>query len=591
MRVRRLFLVVAALAATASLSVALSHAAGSGSAKRPCRLPSSTPLWIDFGHGGTVPFWKLFARPGLVAAASNFFYPPQIRARGGSVVYIDLRFHNEIGSLTDPPDPSEIPDIANQLYDYAAASLQCTHPWIALDELFGARNATPWPANVARYRADVLEYLRVLAHRGAHPFLLVNSIPFTDGAAGDWWRQVAKVSDIVREVYFPAPRIWKQGPYVGSRTVRSAFRRGVSDFTSIGIPASRMGIVLGFQTGRGGGREGLKPAYRWFDTVKWQALAARQVAKETGLSTIWSWGWGLRKRAPHPRLDALDKAKAACVYLWTRKQSLCDGPRAAGRAFNPSLTQGQINLPRGVRCTVGSRKVLTSAIPKLARVTRDRQIAFTALYERAVTRPLSSVSASDVLRAERWVVETNFHGSTAAYHAALRKAHATVGEARDVLADEIVRLHVEQKLHVLAPTQGQVSAFYSNYADQLARSVRTKPAVPWLGASRGIAIEGFAPDRVFKFPRHRWSVVPSPFKTYLVQATGPSIALGATQLGKAAPAIRTALKWIERDDAWRGKVANLESRGLRRTACRRDQLPALDAVELTNYLPFLRLTA
>jgi hypothetical protein len=576
------------LAAAVAMAIALPHASGARATKRPCGLPSSQPLWIDFGHGGSVPFWKLFARPGLVTATANFLYPPQIRERGGSVVYIDLNFHRDIGGPGNPVDPATVPDLANELYDYAAASLQCRRPYIALNELFGAKNATPWPANVAQYRANVLTYLRVLARRGAHPFLLVNSIPFTDGAAGDWWRQVAKVSEIVREVYFPAPRIWKQGPYTGSRTVRSAFRRAITDFTSIGISSSRLGIMLGFQTGRGGGREGLTPAYRWYDTVKWQALAGRQVAHETGLSTLWSWGWGHHKG--RPRSEIQDKARAACVYLWVRRHSLCAGPAAAGRHFNRSLTQGQINLPAGERCTVGSQVVLGSAVRKLARVTRDPEIAFTAVYERAALRPLERPTAGQVLAAERWVVSTNFHGSVAEYHAALRKAHATVEIARDVLADELVRLRLEARLKVPAPTKGQIAAFYANYAQVLARAVRSRPAAPWLGGRRGVAIEGFAPDRVFKFPRHQWSVVRSPLKTYKVEATGPSMALGAEPLAQARPSIKAAITQIERDDAFRQKVARVETRALRHTACRRDILPALDAVELTDYLPFLGLT-
>jgi len=565
------------------MAAAVPHASGS-SAKRPCGLPSAQPLWIDFGHGGSVPFWKLFARPGLVTATANFLYPPQIRARGGSVVYIDLNFHRDL-IFSAPPDSGEVADLANELYDYAAASLQCTHPWIALNELFGAHNAPPWPDRVAQYRADVLLYLRILAHRGAHPFLLVPSYPSTDGVAGDWWRSVAKVSDIVREVYF-----YKQGAYMGSRTVRMAFRRAITDFTSIGIPAWRLGVMLGFQTGRGGGRQGLKPAYRWFDTVKWQALAARQVARETGLSTIWSWGWGHRRKDPHPQLDVQDKHKAACVYLWTRGQRLCDGPGAAGRRFNPSLTQGQINLPAGIRCTVGSKPIIAAAIRKLGRVTGDRDVAFTALYERAVTRSLVHPKLQQVRAAERWVVSTQFHGSIAAYDSALRKAHATVSEARDVLADEIVRLRVEQSLRVRAPTRGQVAAFYTNYAEVAARPVKTKPAAPWLGASHGIAIQGFAPDRVFTLPRQRWTVVRSPFASYLVEATGPTMPLGAIPPADARSAIKAALIGIARDDAYSGKVARLENDALRRTACRRDRLPALDVVDLTTYLPFLRLT-
>ena len=41
------------------------------------RLPDKTPLWIDFADG-SVPYWQMFARPGVIAAAANFIFPPQI---------------------------------------------------------------------------------------------------------------------------------------------------------------------------------------------------------------------------------------------------------------------------------------------------------------------------------------------------------------------------------------------------------------------------------------------------------------------------------------------------------------------------------
>ena len=195
----------------------------------------------------------------------------------------------------------------------------------------------------------MLVYLQTLAGRGARPFLLVNSTPYTDGTAGDWWRQVAQVSDIVREVYFPAPAIWKQGPVVGSRFMRVAFRKGISDFTSIGIPPTRLGLTLGFQTQTGtGGREGLA-LDKWLQTVKWQALAARQAAADLHFATVWSWGWGtFGTRGVDP-----DKPAAACVYLWTRSPSLCNGPDWAGDGFDASLTEGQIRLPSGIVCSIG----------------------------------------------------------------------------------------------------------------------------------------------------------------------------------------------------------------------------------------------
>ena len=109
----------------------------------------------------------------------------------------------------------------------------------------------------------------------------------------------------------------------GSRTLRNAFRQGVTDLTSIGIPPSKIGIFLGFHTNPGqGGRERLKPASAWFDTIKWQVLAIKQVSREIPLATVWSWGWGEWAAADRDP----DKPAAACVYLWTREPQPLRGP-------------------------------------------------------------------------------------------------------------------------------------------------------------------------------------------------------------------------------------------------------------------------
>ncbi len=477
-------------------------AAGTGKQPtRECRIPARMPLWIDFGHG-TVPFWRMFAKPGRVVATANFLYPPQIRARGAATVYIDLNFHREMGTLGEPTDPAEIPDLANGLYDYASASLQCRKPWIALNELWGATLPAPWPPTIVQYRANVLRFARILAARGGHPLLFLNSRPYTGGEAGQWWREIAKVSDIVREVYFQAPRLARQGPYAGSRAIRNAFRRAVLDFTSIGIPPSRLGIVLGFHKRS---RYGLR-ARRWYETVKWQALAARQVAHELKFSTIWSWGWGHRDG----QKPDLQKRQAACVYLWARNKHFCDGPKAAGRGFDASLSEGQINLSHGIRCTVGRSKLRAREVKQLSRVTGDPQVAFAAVFERVVARPYTHVKPKDVLRAERAIVSVRFGGSEAGYRAALRKARASVDVAREMIHDQLARLKVERRLRVRRPTYKQVSTYYDNYGDVTARLVRSRPPAPWIGGRRGVALATLAPARVFTIPAKRWSPVRTP---------------------------------------------------------------------------------
>src|SRR5207244_8518022 len=210
----------------------------------------------------------------------------------------------------------------------------------------------------------------------------------------------SQVSDLVLEVYFNAPNIYQQGPLLGNRALRTAMRKRVLSLTALGIPTSKIGIMLGFHTEpHQGGREGLEPAQAWFRTVKWQALSAKQVASEWPVSTIWSWGWanwGQRGLDP-------DKPAAACVYLWTRDHRLCNGPAMAGSGFVASTTEGQIRLPSGIYCTVDRRQISSAAISRLQKLTGDRQLAATALFARAVESEEAAVGPSAVPPAGRAV--------------------------------------------------------------------------------------------------------------------------------------------------------------------------------------------
>ena len=202
---------LAALAAACLLGPA-QHAAA---APNPCGIPSYSTLWLDYADG-SVDFWQqLFAHPGIIGATTTT--GSQLRAAGALNVYWDMYLNNRVGQPSMPADPSAIVAKANKLFDFAVNATGCATPWIAENELFGSGLVTPWSATNTQYRANVLLYLTTLAQRGARPFLLVNSTPYTDGTAGDWWRQVAQVADIVREDYFPAPSIWKKGPIVGPR--------------------------------------------------------------------------------------------------------------------------------------------------------------------------------------------------------------------------------------------------------------------------------------------------------------------------------------------------------------------------------------
>jgi hypothetical protein len=582
---------VAALAA--SLGVLVLAAAGPAARPRAvpppgagtCGIPAASPVWIDFADG-SVPFWQqIFARPGIVAAASNTLVPPQERAAGAASAYFDLKFPTRVGQPATPFTLATAQANADKVYNLAVASTGCQTPVIAENELFGADLVTPWSATNTQYRADVLAYLQRLADHGAVPYLLVSKPPFTDGDAGVWWEQVAKIASIVPEVYFNGPRLWKQGPIVASRTLRVAFRSAIANYTALGIPAARVGLVLGFQVAAGaGGREHLQPSSAWFDVVKWQALAAKQVASETGAGTIWSWGWGTWGAASADP----DKPAAACVYLWVRDHGLCDGPAAAGPDFDASLTEGQIQLPSGVRCTVAGQPLRDAAINGLAAITGDADLAESALFGRLAIAKLAPVSTTQVLAAEQAIVAGTFRGSRSAYLAAIARAHATLAQARAVIADQLRRAAISSSFSVPAPTAAQIADFYASYATAQARPVQASPAQLWLGGkASGWALEPTAPPQVFTLPTGKKTTLRTPFGPVSVKATDDVQQLGELPLDVVRTAIATSLRTFARDDAYGRWLLNRESGALTTTVCRGDVLPTLSEPELDEYLPFL----
>jgi hypothetical protein len=555
-----------------------------------CTLPGHAPYWFDYVDGA-VPFWQMFARAGVIAAAPNLQLPEQIRQKGGVTVYFDPHLRNRAGVPSAPEDPSLMESRADRLYLYVENSTHCSNPVIAENELYGAGLPTPWSPTTAQYRANVLKFLTRLHDLGAQPWLLVNSPPSTAGDAGDWWRAVAQVAGIVREVYFPAPLIAKQGPVLGSRTLRQAFRRGLLDFTQIGIPTSKLGIFLGFQTTKGtGGREGLQPANAWFEIVKLQALAAKQVAKEMKFHGIWSWGWAEYSTSPGEHDP--DKPRAACVYLWTRDASLCNGPASAGKGFNRSRTEGQLVLPGTLRCRINDvGTVLWSAIKSLVSLTGDGELAFTNAYARVLESRYARVTVREILAAESAIIATRFGGSRSAYLAAIAQAHASLAIARGVIGDELRRARIETHIGVGAPGSDAISEFRQTYGDLRARLVQAKGKTAWLGGGKvGYALESNAPGPVMRLPSGRWSSVFSATGVVRVRPLGPPLPLSSVSLVRARPSIRAALVAQMRDARYPTWIAARISRSLDDAVCWRDQLPQAGVADLTDYLPFLELT-
>jgi hypothetical protein len=575
-------LVVVAGALVAPLGSAPEQAQARGAA---CDLPDGRPMWIDFGDG-SVPFWdRIFKRPGLVVAASNFLMPPQLRAGGAKTVYFDLNLKTRVGTTTAPLSFAQTLDWADRMYLRAAASAGCDKPVMALNELFGAGTVTPWTEKNAQYRANVLAFLQRLAARGARPVLLVSSPPYTGGEAGEWWRHVAGAAEIVRQVYFSGRHIHELGPTLGSRVMRDALRRGVRDFTDIGIHPSRVGLMLGFQTKRGtGGREGLQPDQAWYRVVKLEALAARLVGRETGIGSIWSWGWASWTAAERDP----DKEAAACVWLWTRNPSLCNGPAMAGPKFETSLTEGQ--PPRGpALCLVGKAPMTRRAVDGLTLLTRERSFAMSTLLARLVMRERAPVPRPAVLAAERAIVKARFGGSFARYGAALTRARANRTIALGAIEDELMRRQIAHRLGVGPPSAKAIVNYYESYSGSLARPVEVRPAPWWLGERPiGLALSGLAPVRVFALPAGVFAPLGSGGKQR-ARPLGEALPLGAFPLSFARASVRAALTEAARERAFQTWLTSHETEALRRTSCARDELPIAASVDLTSLLPFLAL--
>ncbi len=552
-------------------------------AEAACDLPASGTAWVDFADG-SVPFWYRFARPGVIAAASNFIFPAQLRAGGAKTVYFDLNMNGRVGTPDRPEDEPTVRDWAHRIYFRAVGSTDCSRPWMALNELFGAHTTTPWTSNNAAYRHNVIVFMKTLRELGARPMLLISSRPYTQGDAGRWWREAAHYGDLVQEVYFTGRLIHRQGPVAGSRTLRNRFREAVRAFTEIGIPAKRVGIMLGFQASN----RGSMGPIAWFNHVRLQALAAKQVAREYGLGSVWSWGWQARNTA---QADP-DKEVGACVWLWTRNPSICNGPEAAGPDFNPTVETGEITLGRGVRCVINERAITHGGVGQLARVTGDSDVAFSAAYARAVLAGLVTVAREDVLAAERAIIASRFRGSRLAYRRALGRSRASQALAREVIADELRQQRMGRRFRVRGPTADQIRSYYESVADVRARLVEVKPRVWWLGDRReGLAIGSLAPPQAFGIPTgKRWIRIRTADGLFRIRSEDNAFPLGTFPLSLARPSVVAALKEIQRRQIFERWFSRPLNDGLNRVRCSGDELPPVANVDMTTYLPFLALT-
>ncbi len=552
-----------------------------------CGEPATTPLWVDFaGHSAPIT-----VKPGMVLSVdSGTDVPAQIRSEGGVTMLFDLNFKNRVGTTAKPADPSLIDARAQSFYTYAVGVTGCQDPYIAENELAGAQTATPWTPNNAQYRANVLEFLTALSKLGARPLISVPNPPYV--ASDDaklWWQEVSQVAIILRQVYFTKPnaaQILKLGPVAASRTLRQGMRGLVTHLTSIGIPAGRVALETQFTSSPGlGTRAGIEPKSAWMEYVKLEALAAKAVANQFKLNSIWSWGWATFSTTG--TVDP-DKAAAACVYIWTHDQTLCDGPGAAGDGFDTSLTEGQLtSIPAADRCVFDSGDPIErNTVNRYTKLTGDSGYATSVLLEQLVLKDAQAVDPKDVVSAQRAVIHTSFDGSLAKYRAAVIGAHLTLLDARAVIAARLQKDEVEASLHPAAPTKPEIADFIATYANEPVRLVQMTEKAPWLnGATRGWAISTLAPDEVFDL--QAGGSIDTPDGSFSVTPESSVLPLGLLPHAKQVDAARTALTQLGRDASYRTWLLNQETALLGSASCQNDQVPTAIETDLSPFVSFL----
>jgi hypothetical protein len=572
------------LLVVAVLALALGHGRPRADAGT-CGVPATGPIWVDYaGHDAPI-----VPKPGMVlAVSSGTVIPAQMRAAGAATIFFDLHLNDRVGTTSAPADPATIADKAKRLFDFAVQVTGCPTPLIAENELFGAQTPTPWSVTNAQYRANVLALLQQLKTLGATPAITIANPPYTGGEAADWWRQAAQAAILIRQVYFTSPGptgLLKLGPAKASRALRRGMRALVARFGAINIPANRVALELQFQSAPGqGGRQGLNPKSAWLEFVKLEALAAKQVASDTPVEGIWSWGWPSFSVAGNDP----DKPAAACVYFWARNPKLCDAPSLAGVPFDQSLTEGQTVLPPGARCTLGAATMSKSDVGRAAALTGDFGSAATALLERVVLQADEPVDPATVLASERAIVRDRFGGSVSRYRAALAAAHVTVADARRIIADRLARDRVKERFKPKPATDRQVADFTETYAATGVRLVSVDEPAPWLGgARRGFAVETFAPEQVFRLPVGRKIAIDTLDGRFTVLVLGPSLPVYALAPARARDVAQAVLGRFAKDEVYQHWLRSQESALLEEAVCARDDVPAAGDVDLTLWAPFL----
>jgi len=253
--------------------------------------------------------------------------------------------------------------------------------------------------------------------------------------------------------------------------------------------------------------------------------------------------------------------------------------------MDASLTVGQLEQLRpNVICIAPAGEIRKSAVDPLARAIGDSDVAASVVLERLVLQQEVQLDARAVLAAELAFVDDHFGGSVNAYLAGIRRIRLSRVAARALLLDELRRDAVRARFFSRRPSGAEMAEFHETYAGLRARLVETVPPVSWLGGkTRGLAIETFAPGRIFalgaagrvRTPQGRLKVTP----------LGDTVYLGTVPLLEARAAIESSLNRFMRVSAYENWLAKAEERVLAEAICVGDRLPTPAPLTLDDLLP------
>ena len=408
-----------------------------------------------------------------------------------------------------------------------------------------------------------------------------------------WWREAAQVADIVPEVYFNAPRGDAPGRdprqprgcgrRSGTRsppTRRSGSRSRSSASCSASSPARARAAA-----------RGSSPPSTWFRVR--EALHARREAGRGRVRDRHGLDVGVgdvQHRRRRPR-----QAGGRVRLPLDARPVLCDGPAAAGTGFDDSRAEGQLEtIPAGAQCTLDGRALRQTDLSRMTAVTRDRDVAFTILYDRLVETGLAKVVGRARDAGDPGDRRRRLRRQPAGVQ---RRAREGAGRTSSSRARRSPTSSCARRSRARSGARRRPSArsacFYGAYADVLIRPFKVTPAAPWLGNRRaGLRARRVGPGRALPAAvRGRLAVHHRPRLVHGHAAGRGAPARRRPARGRARPAIRTTLRSFARTQAYEDAARKRAESALNRTTCLRDDLPNPAVVSVSTYLPFLALSS